>query len=484
MEKIVDPEKLIRGLCELDSEETWFEFKTNLSDPEKIGEYVSALANSAMLEDKQDAFMVFGIVDATHEIVGTSTRLKTQKVKGELLASWLTRYLDPKVHFSFHGCQISGKRVEFVCIKPTYEKPVKFKNVAYIRIESANKRLDDYQEIERSLWLLTSRYSFEAGVAESNVSEQEIFERFGCKTLAKLFYGKALSNEAIITDFLSRGLIRDNLQGGFDVTNLFALVAAKNMNEFKSLENKAPRLIVYKDRSKEFALDDVQGQLGYAVGFERLLRYVMSKIEGDEVFLHGVRTKTHKHPEISVREFLANALIHQDLTAVGHGPRIEIFSDKMVITNPGKPLIETDLFINAPAKSRNEKLARLLRDAHLCEERGSGVDRACAAIEKEIQAPPLFRDVEDSTIVTLFRSASFARMTKEDRVRACYQHACLKYIMGDPLTNSSLRLRLGLNANQSASATSVINDTIETGLIKPVDTEQGKKNSRYFPAWV
>jgi ATP-dependent DNA helicase RecG len=81
------------------------------------------------------------------------------------------------------------------------------------------------------------------------------------------------------------------------------------------------------------------------------------------------------YPEIAVRELIANALIHQNFSVTGVGPMIEIFANRMEITNPGIPLVQTDRFLDSPPRSRNETLASIMRRIGICEERGSGVDK-------------------------------------------------------------------------------------------------------------
>ncbi len=53
---------------------------------------------------------------------------------------------------------------------------------------------------------------------------------------------------------------------------------------------------------------------------------------------------------------------------------VEIFDDRIEITNPGEPLVDTQRFIDTPPKSRNETLASMMRRFRICEERGSGID--------------------------------------------------------------------------------------------------------------
>ncbi len=485
MEKLSDPKQLVIHLCNQPTEESWYEFKVNKFDPVDVGEYVSAIANSAMLAEQRYGYMIFGVEDTTHDIVGTSVRLKSAKFGGELFSNYLNRLLYPNIYVEFCSCLIQEKHVEIILIEPTYHCPVKFKNVAYIRNVSSKTRLDNQQEKERRLWLMTNRHKFEDGIAIPNQSSYEIWKNFHCRDLAKMMFDVELADQVILEKFISTGLIVDNLQGGYDVTNLFALAAAKDLSKFNSVSGKAPRVIVYKGENRETAIKDQDGKYGYALAFVKLLDFVMAELEGPEYFEHGVRKKAYRHPSIAIREFLANALVHQDLVATGYGPRVEIFSNKLRITNPGTPLIEPIRFVDAPARSRNVKLAKLMRDCKLCEERGSGVGRALRAIEANSQSAPLFETIEDSTVITLYANNNFRDMSANDRTRACFQHAQLMYQMhAMPITNQSLRKRLGLTDNQSAHASHVINDTIAGGWIKPLYADQAKKNAKYVPFYV
>jgi ATP-dependent DNA helicase RecG len=208
----------------------------------------------------------------------------------------------------------------------------------------------------------------------------------------------------------------------------------------------------------------------------------MGKIPQREEMRHGVRVVEHALPEVAIRELLANAMTHQDLSQSA-GPVIEIFSDRVTITNTGEPIVPIERFIDTPSRSRNPMLAQMMRDLKLCEERGSGVDRALAAIEAKALPPPLFTAVAGSTLVTLYMERPFAAMSRTERLRACYQHACLRQQANDFLSNGSLRHRFGLAEGQYAQVSRVIAEAIEAGLIKPLDENQGARNARYIPHW-
>ncbi|MDI3560149.1 ATP-binding protein [Bradyrhizobium sp. Arg816] len=456
------------------------EFKLNRFDEEDVARYVSGLSNSAILAAERRAYLVYGVADDTHEIVGTSVDLKAKKIGNEVFEHWLTRSLDPHLNLEFVTIDCDGKRVELIAIDPAFQRPVRFKKEAFIRIDSVLKPLTDYPERERLLWLATASASFEDGIAIHHATPEEIFEYLAVGELLSLLGSRALKPVAMIEQLAKLGLIRDNMQGRFDVTNLFALLAAKNLSKIPSVATKAPRVIEYKRTKKVDAVGDVTGQLGYAIGFSRLLQHVMTRMPHEEVMVDGVRQNRFPIPDIAARELIANALIHQDFTQPG-APVVEVFKDKIQITNPGIPLIDTMRFIDAPSKSRNEKLSGIMRRIGLCEQRGSGIDRALEAIEREALPAPLFREVEGSTVVAVFRPGSFAEMDQEARIRACYQHACLRYESNDYMTNASFRLRLGLRDKQYPQASIVIRDTIDQGLIRPLTEDQANRNAKYVP---
>ena len=78
------------------------------------------------------------------------------------------------------------------------------------------------------------------------------------------------------------------------------------------------------------------------------------------------------------------------------------------------------------------------------EERGSGIDKVVLQVELLQLPAPLFESPPGFTRTMLFTHKQLTAMDGDDRVRACYLHACLKYITRDFLTNASLRVRFGV----------------------------------------
>ena len=79
--------------------------------------------------------------------------------------------------------------------------------------------------------------------------------------------------------------------------------------------------------------------------------------------------------ETAFYNLVANVIIHQDLTITGAAPMIEIFSNRLEITNPGAPIVDVIRFLDTPPRSRNELMAAFMRRIGICEERGSGIDK-------------------------------------------------------------------------------------------------------------
>ena len=150
------------------------------------------------------------------------------------------------------------------------------------------------------------------------------------------------------------------------------------------------RVIQYRGTGRIETLKEQVGGKGYASGFEGLIGFINGLLPANEVIEQALRKTVPMFPELAVRELVANALIHQDLFVTGAGPMVEIFDDRIEITNPGEPLVDTQRFVDTPPKSRNEALASLMRRFRICEERGSGIDKVVFQVELfQLPAPDL-----------------------------------------------------------------------------------------------
>ena len=162
---------------------------------------------------------------------------------------------------------------------------------------------------------------------------------------------------------------------------------------------------------------------------------------------------------------------------------VEVFDDRIEVTNPGSLLVDAERILNDPPKSRNEKLSALMRRFKFCEESGSGWDKIISGCEQyHLPAPRI--EARSSVRVFLYSPRQFKDLTSEERLSACYWHTCLKYAEEAFATNASLRERFDVEPSNSAQISRLIKLAVEENLIKPVDPSTSPRYMRYEPSWV
>jgi ATP-dependent DNA helicase RecG len=304
---------------------------------------------------------------------------------------------------------------------------------------------------------------------------QSIFD-----TLLKIPYPR--NQKGVIEKLMAEKFI-ERSNGHFHITNLGALLFAKDLNQFENLARKAVRIIKYKGKGKFETEKDFSNPQGYVNGFDRLIAYLSSLLPSNEVIAIAIRKEVFMYPILAVRELVTNALIHQNFRERGNSVMIEIYEDRIEINNPGKPMIEPIRFIDE-YQARNEQLAAVMRRVGLCEEKGSGIDKVIQQAEIWQLPAPDFQVKETHTKAILYAHQDFNEMNKTDKIRACYQHCALMYVTNQRMTNQTLRDRFQTEGLNAAAVSRIIRDALEGNLIKPEDPDsKSRKFVRYLPFW-
>lgn len=470
-------EQLVRHLIGVGHEAEYLEFKENF-DKEIVGERISAIANACALLDHETGYIIFGVHDKTLEITGTKFDPSIVKVGNMPIENWLHQFVEPKVHLSFHGCEIDGKHVVVLKIPSAIDRPVSFNKKEWIRIGEVTRALAEFPEKEKRIWNNQKNRNYEKGIVLENISEADVLKLLDYDKYFQLTKQNLPTETKQFLEKMSQdGLVVKQDIGTYKITFLGAILFARNIKDIQSVSRKTVRVIKYVGSNKVKRESDKDGTRGYAAGFEGLIDYINGLLPSNEEIEKAIRVETKTYPEVAIREFMANALIHQDFSIDGTGPMIEIFDNRIEITNPGTPLIDIDRFIDHPPRSRNENLASMMRRFGFCEESGSGVDRALVAIELFQLPAPKFETYDNFTRVTLFAPLPINNMTDEDKIRACYQHCVLKYLTKtERMTNTSLRERLGIPESNYPAASKIIRMTIDKGLVK-----EAEKAKEYIP---
>lgn len=290
------------------------------------------------------------------------------------------------------------------------------------------------------------------------------------------------TNEETLQRFASLDLVMRQPDQLWAITNMGALLFARDLAAFSDLLYRRLRIVTYRGTSKLNAVRDVFEARGYALSFADVVTRLMAQLPNNEEIATALRRDVPLYPEVALREFLANAMVHQDFDQHGVQLLIEIYDDRLEVSNPGRPLIDVTRFVD-DEKSRNPALAELMRRMHICEYRGSGIDRVLAAIELHQMPAPTFTAGTDSTGVRMVARQRFQDMTPEERAWAAFLHCCLQYVSGTYMNNASLRQRFGLGENRASAVTAVFNTALDLKLIRRLDSSESRRFARYVPAF-
>lgn len=452
------------------------DWKGGLSDDkERLAQHICAFSNHI-----GGGVLVYGVnndasyVEMTQEIIErTVTRLDN-------IAQ--NRMYTP-IQIDHAVMDYDGHSLLFIYIPEFREKPMHLRGSdiydCYTRSAGHTVRMSRQQV--RLMIADSEGINYEERIAKRGLKPDEVLELLNYKKIFELLERQIPATTDGILSFMEElGICREEVIG-YSITNLGAILFANSLSSFESMKGKGVIVRRYVGNNNRQLLLEQEGAMGYAVGFDGLITFVM-KNTGEERIDGAVRELVPTYPRVAIREFIANALVHQDLDIKGMPITIEIFGNRLTITNPGYSLNDVARLIDLPPHSRNEQMAQLMLQLGLCERRGSGVDRAVAAMEKMLLPAYKPESGNDFTRITLYPKKSVSDMSKEERIEACYQHCCLNYADCETMNNQSVRERFGLNKNQSTIASHIIADTVAKGLIKSSNPDsESRKFISYVP---
>lgn len=478
--------KLIREFAALETELEHVEFKTDNIKHETLAKNISAITNSILRRDYPQGYIIWGINDDKHEIVGTSFKPFSRKIGNEELTLWLSKHLNPTPQFNFREVWFNDKKVVVLTIYNTTPAITKYHDEAFIRVGANTRPLNEFPIIEREIWSRILARDFETDIATKRITEQEVVELLDFDTLYEVrARSAAVAKEEILQEAISSGLIQDNKDATFNITNLGALLYAKNLDMFPHLREKTIRIIKYSGPSKLSVVSEKRSVGGYIVEFDALYKYIMDQvIEGEEISEDdGLRRNKYLYPPLTIRELFANMIMHPDFTDNSLHPMVEIFSDRIEFVNPGTPIVPVTRFIDYPPCTRNQCIARELYKASISESRGSGWDKIAEESSLLGFSAPKPEALLNTTRVTITQQRSLADMSTEDRIWTIYIYTCWLWTQHIYLTNSHVRKIFNIPDENMSTASALIAQVVKTGLIKAFDEKSGPRNRKYWPIY-
>jgi predicted HTH transcriptional regulator len=453
------------------------DWKSGLSPKsDRLAQHLCAFSNQ-----EGGGFLVFGVNnDAT---MFSITKEQTDDIV-QKLGNIALNNLSQSTQIQHNTIEYNSNSLLFFYIPEQTEKPVymRGKTIYESYYRSAGQTVKMSKEAVKFMISTSHGISFESQIAMPKQSVVDVISLLDYKRFyERLDKNVPKSTDSIISmlaeyDFILQG------ENGLSITNLGAILLANDIRKFPYLKGKTVRILRYIGTNNQVLDKEYTFVNGYAAGFENMVDYIMKNLPQQEIIKGALRENKTEYPRRTIREFLANALVHQDFSVTGNQVMVEIFTDRVVMTNPGSPLNDVNRFIDLPPHSRNEDLAQSLLLLNICERRGSGVDRAIEALEKALLPPPKFAKGDFFTRVFIYGAQKLSAMSKQDKIRACYQHCCLLHEGNKEMTNQSLRERFEIDKNNYPIASRIINDTLTAGLIKIANPENvSRKLASYVP---
>jgi ATP-dependent DNA helicase RecG len=366
---------LIDRLRALPTETEWLEFKRNHYEPKLLGEYLSALANAVCLAGQPRGYLVFGIDNETHEVVGTRFDPYTVKAKGNQdLLLWLATGLRPNTGFETHIVEHPGGRVVLFEIGPARDQPVSFYGAPFIRVGSSKTELAKHPEKARAIWMQGRDWSGDVCEAATLADldpeavakgrEQFVVKHPGQATEVVGWDDVTFLNKARV---LKQGAVTCTallLLGRGESATLLSPAVAKISWVLKDAQNReldyehfAPPFLLAGDHLKK-----------------RIRNLIVRALPSGTLFPQEI---TQYDPWV-IREALHNCIAHQDYGLHGRIVVVE-FPDRVLLTNVGDFLpgdVETVIRQDAPQTIyRNPFLADAMVELNLIDTRGGGIKR-------------------------------------------------------------------------------------------------------------
>lgn len=188
----------------------------------------------------------------------------------------------------------------------------------------------------KSIFAEDHRQSWFIKAARTGATSDEVIALLDTQAYFELLQLPYPTNRDAVLEKLQSKKFISLTSRGWTIFNLAAILLAKKLEDFSTaLARKAPRFIIYDGINKLKTRTEITGKKGYAVGFEGLVDFVHNSAPQNYFIEQVLREEVKMFPRQALRELIANALIHQDFLATGTSVMIEMYIDRVEISNPG-----------------------------------------------------------------------------------------------------------------------------------------------------
>lgn len=451
----MDLADLVKDLLSYSFEKEWFEFKENMKSDYELGEYISALSNGAAYLGKEKGYLVWGIEDSTHKIVGTDFDPDCNTSHNEPLKHYLERLLSPHLKIDFEEGYIDSKKIVVLNIPAAKNIPTSWDGVRYIRVGSRKEKLSRFPEREIYLFNVLKEGIPTIVNKESSYQDLSFQKLFG-------YYG-------------SKGII---LKESTFKKNLGLLTSNDKYNILAQLlsdDSHIPlRVSIFDGETKASNLFSVR-EFGYnclLYTLEELLRYgdVLNILQADERHRVVERKEVPLFDSKAFTEAIVNAVLHNKWVD-GNEPMISVFSNRIEILSRGTlpPKQTLEGFYLGESIPVNEKLSEIFLQLHISEKSGRGIPKIIETYGKDAIE---FR--ENSIVVIIPFNWIDVVGNKVGNKNNSSKEKIMREMRNNPnITNKQLSILLGISETAIEKNVKILKDN---GMIERI----GSKKTGYW----
>lgn len=370
--------------------------------PNNLWESISAFSN-------MDGGMIHLGVDKSGNRVGINPSFieKLQSDIATLCRSGFNQKLYPDITVDSDNIINIYIRPVPASIRPIFTPKRDILKGGRVRIGPTNHQLDE-EWIKR--FAITARGGAELQEVSgdyNNFYDLKFFERY--LRLVKDKRGdvyKGLNHKEILLKL--RAVTEKNM-------TMFGLLAFSNPSALQELTAPTVNIAVthYIGTSKVNPEDPEEVNIGdkefsgNAVSqFDEAFKFILSKLPvRSRIDPEGKRREHLVIPKVAIRETLANAIAHRDYTTFSSRIQIDIYSDRIEFSNPGRSLVPLDEIETAHSETRNPLLMYYLRDWKITEQRARGIRTIKSSLKQAGLAEPKFEHRADWFVASIFNTA-------------------------------------------------------------------------------
>lgn len=372
-------EDVINRCRTYDDETEWFEYKkdTAVSRADDIGPYISALSNGAVMHDEPYGYLIWGIHNRTHEIIGTTFNYAADTDDGPL-EQMLNVGTEPSIYFHFDEDIVEGKRVVVLTIPAARLVPTAYKGERFIRVGSSKVNVRKNPAREAELFRIlneqqnpTVRWELQKSKYHISDINMPVFQKY-------LKTAKELGRITMKSDDPKEVL------NGIDVADGDALLNAGAAIFVDSGINELQMVIFASD--ERLTILDSNRLTGSILGLtDQAILYISKAMDWRAEFDGSPkRIEIPEVPVKAIREAVINAFAHRMIES-RQAVEVAIFKSYIEVFSPGvfPQDIEPEKFINQSIRPprRNPLITKTLYYSKDMEAMATGlrrIDSECA----------------------------------------------------------------------------------------------------------